>query len=143
MSIRPIPVAAMGLSFTAGCTNASLAGAWQISQWVNGDGTDVTENYLYQYTYEDCTYTFATRMILSNRANGFLFTYAGADCGGDDYDYSAGYGLYGSGVQTGLATWEFDFGYTDFSCTLGLALVCEISDGVYSDAGATLTFHRL
>jgi hypothetical protein len=147
MAIRPIPLAALSLSFTAGCTNATLAGTWQLTKWLDSDGTDVTDSYLYEYTYDDCTYTYATRMILTQRASGFLFTYSGADCNGDEYDYSGGYGLYISGSKSGPTSWEFGMSYgSTLDCTLGTRLNCELGyNGYYysNDASQTLIFRRL
>lgn len=150
MAIRPIPLAALSLSFTAACTDASLAGTWQITKWLDGNGDDITDQYLYEYTYEDCSYTYAVRMILNTRANGFLFTYSGADCKGSEYDYSGGYGSYITGQKNGLSSWEFDVSYgATFNCKLGTALNCELGyQGYYyyysaNDSVQRLTFKRL
>lgn len=125
--LRTIPVAAVGLTFSAGCNvGTGIRGTWDAVA-VTRDGQDVTESYLYTSSYGGCTTTRGASMVIGRDLNGGFFRLYERDCEGSEQDFNGGYGTYVT-VDRAEGRWLIQMGRTStFDCAVGFSLECSLS----------------
>ena len=145
MSRRTIPVAAVGLSFTAGCRGETafepIVGTWDAVKLYKGT-EDVTEYYLYSGTYDGCEYSSGFMLTVNpDLVGGFFnrYTYA---CEGEE-PVSYAYGGY-IAVENNGGTWLIERPEPFLECSIDVdTLDCTVLDPYdYYDDDLRVIFAR-
>lgn len=144
-SIRRIPNAALGLSFTAGCAlggDEPIVGTWDAVQFIF-DGEDVSAEYLYSEVGRDgCLYTNSLVMVIGEDLVGGLFSGYSRVCPDPADSYSEKYGSYVTAAHT-EGRWLISFNsYAGLDCTLGAQLGCDIRSDYDYDYEQRIVFER-